>query len=331
MRQGTPLRVGLIGAGDIAAYHLRAWRAQTGAAVVSICDRIRGRADALAAEFGIGSVHVDAARMVAEEPLDAVDVATWRDGHVAMVRLAAARGLACLCQKPLAPSYVEAEALVAEVSGRIRLMVHENRRFAPQFRVIADWLREGRLGTVRQCHAIMNRAGFLPNADGVRPAVQRSPAMAREPRLLIGEVFVHQLDVLRWLLGPLAVVAARTLHTEAEIAGETLASILLQTQTGAPVVLSGSFVAPGFGTVVSDRLELIGSRASILFDGDTLQLRGAAPERLRFDLQAGYQACFDAAIGHFVARLRDGQPFETDAADNLRTLQLVEDAYAAAR
>ena len=61
--------------------------------------------------------------------LDAVDVAAPREFHAEMVRMAARRGLAVLCQKPLAPTLAEAEALVAEVGGRCRLMVHENWRF----------------------------------------------------------------------------------------------------------------------------------------------------------------------------------------------------------
>jgi predicted dehydrogenase len=112
------------------------------------------------------------------------------------------------------------------------------------------------------------------------------------------------------------------------MAGETLATIMLQTAAGAPVVLSGSFVAPGFGSVVADRLELIGSRGSLVLDGDTLELRGPLPETLRFDMAAGYQACFDAAAAHFATALRDGTPFESDPVDNLRTLRLVEAAYA---
>ena len=45
---------------------------------------------------------------------------------------------------------------------------------------------------------------------------------------------------------------------------------------------------------------------------------------------ASYQASFDGAIRHFVDCLESGAPFETDAADNLQTLRLVEDAYSAA-
>lgn len=318
----------MIGAGDIAAYHLRAWRA-AGVTVAAICDRVVGRAAARAAEFGIAAVFDDAAEMLRATALDAVDIVTWRDDHAAMVRLAAAHGLACLCQKPLAPDLAEAAALVAEVGGTIRLMVNENRRFSPHFRLIKAWLDDGRVGTVRQCHVTMHRAGLLRDATGERPAVRRSPAMAREKRLLIGEVFIHQLDVLRFLLGELRVLAARTLHTEAEIAGETLATIMLDTAGGAPVVLSGSFVAPGFGSTVADRVELIGSRASVILDGDTLECRGEGAEVVRFDMAAGYQACFDAAARHFAGRVARGEAFESEAADNLRSLALVEAAYAA--
>ncbi len=326
----APLRVALIGCGDIAGYHLKAWRAAPDAQVVAVCDRVIERAQVRAGEFAIPVAYADAAKMLRETAPDAVDIATWRGDHAAAVRLAASFGLPCLCQKPLAPSLAEAEALVAETAGRIRLMVNENRRFAPHFRVIGAWLREGRIGTPRQCHMVMHRSGFLPDAQGTRPAVRRSPEMATEPRLLIAETFIHQLDVLRWLLGDMQVLAARTLHTEPDMAGETLATIMLETKSGAPVVLSGSFVAPGFGATVADRLEIIGSRASLILDGETLELHGPAPETIRFDMAAGYQVCFDAAAAHFAARLHDGQAFESDAADNLQTLRLVEVAYAAA-
>ena len=61
---------------------------------------------------------------------------------------------------------------------------------------------------------------------------------------------------------------------------------------------------------------------------DRLELPGGPhPEWVPVDYAASYQACFDAAVAHFVRRLRDGQPFETDAVDNLETLGSSEDAY----
>ena len=328
--EGGKLRVAIIGAGDISQYHLAAWRKVAHAEVVAVCDRDEARARTRAAAFTISGVYADAAAMFARERLDAVDIATWRETHVELTRLAAAHGVHVLCQKPLAPTLAEAAALVTEVAGRIRLMVHENRRFAPHFRMLRQWIEAGRVGAVRQCVLTMHRAGFLKDAAGRRPAVERAPYMAREKRLLIAETLIHQLDVLRFLLGPLAMIAARTLNTEPDMPGETLATLLLETPAGAPVVVAGSFVAPGFGTAVSDRLEIIGARASVILDDRGLELRGASSERIAADYKGAYQVCFDAAIAHFVERLRSGLPFETGPDDNLHTLKLVEDAYALA-
>lgn len=326
----STLRVGLIGAGDISQYHLAAWRKLAYVAVVAVCDVDAARARARAEAFAVPAVYTDARAMFAAEKLDAVDIATWRETHVELVRLAAGHGVHVLCQKPLAPTLAEAESISAEVAGRIRLMVHENRRFAPHFRAIRRWIDEGRVGPVRQCVATMHRSGFLKDAKGRRPAVERAPFMAREPRLMIAETLIHQLDVLRFLLGDMKMVAARTLHTEPDMPGETLATLLMETRSGAPVVVAGSFVAPGFGTAVSDRIEIIGTDASVILDGDGIELRGATNERIAVNYAAAYQACFDAGIAHFVECLRTNAPFETSPEDNLRTLKLVEDAYAQA-
>ena len=72
------------------------------------------------------------------------------------------------------------------------------------------------------------------------------------------------------------------------------------------------------------------SSASATFADNELHLHGANPRSQRFDPEQGYQASFDAVIAHFVECLETGAPFETDPADNLETLRLVEHAYWAA-
>jgi predicted dehydrogenase len=321
------LQVAIVGAGDISQYHLRAWRKAPAVDVVAICDVQAARASDRAAAFGIPRAYSSAAEMFGRESLDAVDIATWRETHVELVRLAARHGVDVLCQKPLAATLAEAEALVSEVRGRIRLMVHENRRWAPQFRRVRAWIDAGDVGEVLQCVWTMHRSGLLKSADGKRAAAERAPYMATEKRLLLAEVFIHQLDVLRFLLGPLHVVAARAKRTDPELPGETLASLMLETAAGFPVTLAGSFVAPGFGSAVADRLDIIGSRSSVLLDQDRLEIRGNSNERCDVDAGVAYQTCFDSAIAHFVESIRTGSPFETDAVDNLETLRLVERAY----
>ncbi len=335
-----PLRVGLIGAGDMSRYHLSAWAKIPEAKVLAISNRTIDRAEERARQFGIERSYADPREMLESETLDAVDIVTGRSAHVEHVLLAAEHSVDAMCQKPLAPTLSEAQQLVASVDDRIRLMVHENRRWAPHFRSVRQWIDEGLLGEPRTALMTTYRATLLPDADGIRPAVERAAYFGTEPRLLIGEVLIHQLDVLRFLLGPLRVLAARVVRTENEVAGETVAGIMLETANGAPVQLLGTFVAPGFepptrpgtpvGAQATDRLELTGAVGSIVMEDDRLRLRGPHPQSAAVDHVASYQACFDAAVAHFAERLRDGQPFETDAVDNLQTLQLVEDAYGLA-
>jgi predicted dehydrogenase len=53
----------------------------------------------------------------------------------------------------------------------------------------------------------------------------------------------------------------------------------------------------------------------------------AEEKSISLDLEAAYQKSYDNAIAHFIGSLESGKPFETDRLDNLKTLQLVSDAY----
>jgi predicted dehydrogenase len=324
------LRVALAGAGMISRHHLIAWSRRADARVVAVCDPDRGRAAGRAAEFGIAAVHDSLDAALAAEPVDAVDIASPRETHAALVRLAAARGLPVLCQKPLTPTLDEGIALVGEVAGRTRLMVHENWRFRPWYRQIGAWLADGILGAPQTCRLSMLCSGLLPDAGGRRPALERQPFMADEERMLIAEALIHHLDVVRWLMGPLRVVAARAARACDGVRGESLATILLENAAGTPVTVEGNMASPGFSPRTQDRMTLIGRRASAVLEDAELKLLGPAPLTRSWDVAEAYQASFDATIAHFVESLAQGTPFETDAADNLETLRLVEHAYWAA-
>ena len=265
--------------------------------------------------------------MLAAGGVDAVDIAAPREFHAALVRLAAQRGLPVLCQKPLAPNLQEAIELAAEVRHQTRLMVHENWRFRGYYRDAAAWLREGRIGNVKQAQLTLLTSGVLPGADGLRPALERQPFMRGEKRMLVAEVLIHHLDTLRMLLGPLRVTAAGLSRSYSEMAGEDGAVIQLKADGGGTVTVFASFAAHGFPAVQVDRLDLLGDEGSIRLDGALLTCSGETPEERRYDLAVEYQGSYNRTIAHFVQSLRDGTPFETAPEDNLETLRLVEDCY----
>ena len=324
------LRVAIAGAGFASALHLAGWRRVPCVEVVAICDPDERKAADRAREFGIAEVYNDAAAMLDAVSPDALDVAAPMSAHVMLCLLAAERGVHVLCQKPLAPSLAEAQALADAMEGRARLMVHENWRFRAHYRRIRQWLEDGTIGEVTAWTMQVRSSGLVAGDDGVRPQLVRQPFCAALSRFMIGETLIHHLDVVRWLVGPLAVVAARIGHGCPAIRGEDRALIVLE---GARCwgVVDGNMSVPGFAPNVVDRLEITGARGTIRFEDGHATLAGVQSARESFDLAAGYADSYAVALQHFADGLVHGAPFETDVRDNLHTLALVEDAYAQAR
>jgi len=345
MHGSAVTRIGLIGAGLAAGYHLAAWRSlRSRAEVVAIADPDRAAARSRADEYGIERTYDSANALFDDVAIDAVDIAAPREFHAPIARLAADRGIAILCQKPLAPTLEEAERLVADIGDNARLMVHENWRFRPHYRLIGRWLDQGRVGAVRTVRMAVLTSGLLPDSSGELPALVRQPMLAGLERMLLMEVLIHHVDTLRFLLGPLELLGACLGRTCTAIRGEDRATLLMTvhgadgstpattsgiavTGAGAAVTLIGDFMAVGEPAAQYDRLEIFGTRGTITLIGDTLRSAGGIAEEVRVDLDANYRASWKGAIAHFIDRLADGQPFETRPEDNLETLRIVEDAY----
>lgn len=329
--RNRPINVALAGAGMISWYHLKAWQKLGGRVrLVAICEPDPERGKNRAREFGIDRVCRTPEELFDGSPIDALDIASPRATHAAWIEAAAAHGVDVLCQKPLAPTFAEAVAVI-ERAASIRVMAHDNWRFRPWYRDVGTMLASGRIGELLQVSLRMFSSELLADETGRRPGLERQPFMAAEPRLMIAEVLIHHLDVLRFLCGRLRVVHARTVRTLADVVGETGAAIFLETERGTPVALAGTMTAPGFPARSKDRLELIGTKASVVLDAEELRLLGPSPRTITYDFEEAYQASFDNAISHFIGCLESGAPFETDAAaDNLQTLELVENAYAIA-
>ena len=332
MRAPARLRIGLIGAGWVTRHHLDAYCALAPrVTVAAIADPLAAAREARAAEYGIPRTYADAADMLEAEALDAVDIASPREFHAPHARLAAARGLAILCQKPLAPTLAEAEALVAEIGDRVPFMVHENWRFRPHYRQIKAWLDAGRIGRPVQAQMTLFTSGLVPEPDGRVPALERQPMLRPLERMLLMEVMIHHVDTLRFLLGPLALEAAALGKVSPDIRGEDHAALMLTAADGAAIVLIGNFSAHGHPPEQKDRLEILGERGAISLESNILELRGAQPERHELDLARNYAASYRNAIAHFLDGLASGRITENHAEDNLETLRIVEAAYAGAR
>lgn len=333
------MRVLLIGSGFVTPHHLAGW-AKAGACVVGIVSPDRATAEDRAAEFGIPLVRSDAAAAIAEVSPDVVDIASPVEHHLEHVRLAVAAGAHVLCQKPLAGSLAEAiDAAAAARSAGVRLMVHENFRFRPWFRVAKAALAAGRIGQPFYLRSDLRLAGTVAtNRHPVPWSLARQPFFRRMPRFLILESMIHQVDVARYLLGeePASIVALMR-RVSPETVGEDVASLMLRFPT-VDAVIERSYATRGAGDppIASEAVWIEGTEGTlrVLTTGEVEIVvetpDGQWHEPLPVDRTDAYARSYADTIAHFLDALRTGRPFETAPRDNLRTLDAVLAAYRSA-
>lgn len=156
------LKVGIIGAGGMAAYHIPGFRAG-GAKVVAVADASRAAADRAAAQYGIPHAYGDVAEMLRTEPLDAVSVITPNKFHCPLVLQALAAGKHVFCEKPLCRDAAQMKRIVAAAKKakgffNVGLCV----RAWPEYRHAFEYYRSGKAGKMKS--ATFKR--ISPSVDG---------------------------------------------------------------------------------------------------------------------------------------------------------------------
>ncbi len=163
------VKVGIIGAGMIAnEAHAGAFGKLPGVEVAAVADVDKSRAEAFAAKHSIPQVFGDYEQMLREVELDAVSVALPVFLHAPATIAALQAGKHVLCEKPMARSREEAQAMVdaAQKSGR-KLQVYWRSRFAPEAMHAAKMIAGGELGQIHYVRIVglrwRGRPGFDPN------------------------------------------------------------------------------------------------------------------------------------------------------------------------
>ncbi|MDX6206688.1 MAG: hypothetical protein QOF39_2745, partial [Frankiales bacterium] len=159
------LGVGMVGYAFMGAAHSQAWRTAGRVfdlplrpAMVALCGRDAAAAQEAANRLGWASVETDWKRLLVRDDVALVDVCTPGDSHAEIAIAALEAGKHVLCEKPLANSVAEAEAMVAAAETArgqgIRSMVGFNYRRVPAIALARKLVADGRLGTVRHVRAV---------------------------------------------------------------------------------------------------------------------------------------------------------------------------------
>ncbi|QGJ71340.1 NADH-dependent dehydrogenase [Planctomycetales bacterium 10988] len=325
-----------IGAGYFSQYHYEAWSRIAEVDLVAVCDLDAEKAKRAAQRYGIPRHYHEVCEMLDREKPDFVDIITRPDSHLAFVREAAARGMAIICQKPLAPTTAEATVLVetAEAAG-VRLMVHENFRFQPWHREIKRLLDQKILGEKLHSIQIQTRLGDGWQADAYQA---RQPYFREMPRFLIYETGVHFIDTLQYLFGPIDGVSAILRRQNQEIFGEDAGVVCFEFSNSAFGVwnVSRFHESPAENTRYTFGEFLIeGEEGSLRLNeegelflkplGQPEQKHDYIPSKVNF---AG--DCVYETQKHFCDSLLHEQPFETSGLDYLQVMRIMDCIYEAA-
>ncbi len=332
----TQLKGVCIGAGYFSQFHYDGWNRIESVKITALCDTDLAKADVVAQKFNIAKVYTDYHKMLDQEQPDFVDVITPPTTHQEICQQAFDRGIAVICQKPLAPTYAEAEAIVqAAQQANVRFMVHENFRFQPWYREIKKLLEQQLIGD--RLH-MLNLRCRMGDGWGEDAYLDRQPYFRAMPKLFVYETGVHFIDVFRYLVGEIDNVYAQLKTLNPVIKGEDSALMILQFANGTTGIIDANRYNESnqpnprytFGEILIE-----GNKGSIRLYADgklMIQPLGEPEQEHHYHHEdRGFASdCCYATQRHFVESLLHNQPFETNGLDYLKTLRVQEAVYEAA-
>lgn len=264
MTEQNILRVGVAGLGNIARQHID--NMLTGEAgdcrLAATCSRSRS---GFAEELGVP--HFGKLREMVDSGLcDAVLVATPTCNHLEAGRAVLAAGLHLMMEKPLGLSTAEGEQLLAgQREGQVFALML-NQRTDPLFLAMREQILGGALGEITRTHWTMTN-WFRPEIY-FQVSDWRATWRGEGGGLLVNQC-IHNLDIFQWLCGmPASLRGFCRFGRYHDIEVEDEATAYLEYAGGASGVFVGSTgEAPGV-----NRLDVVGDRGALSFDGERLFL-----------------------------------------------------------
>ena len=274
---------------------------------------------------GVARWSDDARQVIDDEAVDVVYVATPPSSHLEYVLAAAAAGKHVLVEKPMAMNAAEGRAMVAACAAAgVELFVAYYRRFWPHVLRLRTLLTEGVLG-----RPLLGTVDVSwGDVAGRRLAGTRE--WRDDPAIGGGGGFVdigsHRIDLLVWLLGPVAAAHGVATRFARELAVEQIGCAALRMESGALCSVVGDFHSDRD----IDRFFVAGERGRVTIDpldGHALTLETAnGTEELRYEPLAAPHL---GLVHHVEAVLLDGATNQVAGTDGVITETVLDTVRSA--
>ena len=236
------LRVGVIGCGSIAQHrHLPEYKSNKNVELIAVCDINEERAQAVAEKYGV-KAYTSYEELLESGSVDAVSVCTPNYLHAPISIAALKSGIHVLCEKPMATSKEEAEAMIAAAkeSGK-KLMIGHNQRFVPSHQKARKLIEGGEIGKIYSFRTAFGHGG----PEGWSVEGKESWFFQKEKAFVgaMGDLGVHKTDLLRYVLGEEIVEVGSFVETSAKDFADVddNAVCVLKTESGIIGTLAASW------------------------------------------------------------------------------------------
>lgn len=334
------IKVGVIGAGGISTVHVEGYQKLANVEVVAICDRIPERAQAMADKYKIPNALSSAEDLLALDDIAAVSICTPNIDHKVSAIKALKAGKHVLCEKPMAMSAREAQAMIDEAAkaGK-KLQVGLNNRFRGDSQFLKAIIAEGRLGQPYYARSLSIRRRGVPSWG----VFGQKKLQGGGPLIDIG---VHMIDLTWWLMGcpkPVS-VSGKTYETIGGSAGhmgmfgkwdhatydvEDFAVALVRFANGATMLVESAFCVNLDKDVFG--CNIVGDKGGASLTPLTVHtevgghLMDCTPAHIP-NIQGHH-----AEVAAFVSAILDNKPVPVPAAEAVWTTKIIDGIYASSK
>lgn len=310
-------KVALVGAGTMGTVHAAAYAAMENVDFVGVVSEPPEASAKLANRYHTRAFS-DCEAMLAVTRPEIVDVCLPTYLHAEYVSTFAKKGVHVICEKPLARDLAEAAAMIdASRRSGTRLFVAHVARFSPAYETAHRMIRAGDIGTPGTAYAM--RGGTFPKgwnnwyADSERSGT------------LILDLMIHDFDFLRWCLGDVERVYAKSLGKTA-LDQVDHAFVSLRFADGTIASVEGTWAYPtGFRTA----FEFSGRGGTITHDSETetpvktyLRSSQYSASDVPVSETPLVKSPYQLELEHFIECLESGEEPVVTAEDAYRALEI---------
>ncbi len=289
--------------------------------VVADDDETRGRA--AADRYGV-EFTADWREAVARADIDAVVICSENARHAEMTIAAAEAGKHVLCEKPLATTVADAEAMIAACAkAGVKLQTAFPVRFSAPVVAFGEAIRAGRVGT--PLVVIARNPGTCPMGWFVDPELAGGGAVMDHT--------VHVIDVLRHIFeAEVTEVYAEADTRIYDIPVDDTGLLMFRLSNGLRGSLDTSWSRPeNWPTWGGVEIEVVGEKGALRLDAFNDTLEVAEIGGPSYGWQAVEPSGDPEMVAAFIAAVKRDQPVKVTGEDGMRAMQVALAAYESAR